>query len=267
MKLSLTRRSLLIGLAASAALLAAPAARAELPPGAPPPESPEFPRWVMEHVDDLYRGDQSHGIFEMQVKTKHWTRTMALETWSRGTEYSLVRILAPKKERGNATLKSGNDLFTYLSKTGRTTKITGGMMGASWMGSHFTNDDLVKESRFSEDYSIKTSFVGDADGVAVYRFTLTPKPSAPVVWGKIEVTVRQDDLQPVRQDFYDEDGKRVRELAFSNYRTVSGRTMPTLMTMRPLDGSGEYTRITWKKIDFSVELDRSFFSVQRLRSM
>jgi outer membrane lipoprotein-sorting protein len=141
------------------------------------------------------------------------------------------------------------------------------MMGASWMGSHFTNDDLVKESRFSEDYSIKTSFAGDADGVAVYRFTLTPKPSAPVVWGKIEVTVRQADLQPVRQDFYDEDGKRVRELAFSHYRTVSGRTMPTIMTMRPLDGSGEFTRITWKKIDFSVDLERSFFSVQRLRSM
>ncbi len=263
-----TSRRHFVGLIAASMLLAAgPGIARAAPPGAPSPDSPDFPRWVMEYQDDLHRGDQSHGLMEMKVQTKHWTRAMAMEVWSKGKDYSLVRILAPKKERGTATLKAKDDLFTYLGKTGRTIKITGAMMGGAWMGSHFTNDDLVKTSRFSEDYDIETSFVGNRGGVAVYEFTLTPRPDAAVVWGKIGVVVRQDDLQPVEQVFYDEDGEKVRRMEFGDYRTVSGRLMPTRMTVRPLDGSGEYTQVTWKKISFDVTLDVGFFSLQKLKSM
>ena len=109
------------------------------------PGTPEFARALLQKVDDMYRGEQSHGVMEMEVKTRHWTRSMSLESWSKGKEYSLVRILEPKKDRGTATLKDRHDLFTYLNNTGRTVKISGAMMGGSWMGSHFTNDDLVRE--------------------------------------------------------------------------------------------------------------------------
>ena len=91
--------------------------------------------------------------------------------------------------------------------------------------------------------------------------------NAAVVWGKIEVTIRQSDLMPVRQKFYDEDGAPVRVLEFGQYREVGGKLMPTVMTMRPLDGSDEFTRVTWKKMDFSVKLDVSFFTLQRLKAL
>ena len=192
---------------------------------------------------------------------------MSLETWSLGKQYSLVRILEPKKEKGTATLKADKDLFTYLSKTGRTIKITSGMMGASWMGSHFTNDDLIRNSRLSEDYGIELTFEGDESGREIYRFTLTPKPDAPVVWGRMEVTVRKSDLQPLKQIFFDEDGNKVRLLEFFDHAEVDGRVMPLRMIMKPLDDSDEYTRVRWKEIDFNVDLDKSFFSVQKLKSM
>ena len=163
--------------------------------GPPAPDSPEFGGWVMRKLDDQYRGDQSHAWMKMKVKTEHWSRTMAKEAWSRGTDYSLVRILRPRKEKGTATLKANSDLFTYLNKTGRTIKITSGMMGGSWMGSHFTNDDLIRHSRLSRDYHIKKLRDGNRDGVAVYQFQLTPKPNAPVVWGKLVITVRKADLE------------------------------------------------------------------------
>ena len=192
---------------------------------------------------------------------------MSLESWSLGTEYSIVRITSPKKERGTATLKAEGDLYTYLNKTGRTIKISGGMMGASWMGSHFTNDDLVRETRLSDDFDIELIYQGEEAGQQIFRFELVPKPDAPVVWGRIDVAVRASDLQPLSQLFYDEDGKKVRLLVFSDHAEVGGRVLPRKLVMRPLDGSGEYTEIRYRKIDFAADIDRSFFTVNRLKSL
>lgn len=233
----------------------------------PDPGSDDFCFQVMKRIDDLHRGAKSHGTMEMKVKTRHWTRSMEMASWSLGKNYSLVRILRPRKEKGTATLKADKDLFTYLNKTDRTIKITSGMMGASWMGSHFTNDDLVRNSRLSEDYTIELTSEGKASGEDFYLFTLTPNPDTPVVWGKVQVTVRKSDLKPLSQRFYDEDGKEVRLLEFSNYKEVDGRVIPMEMVMKPVDGSGEFTRIGWKVIDFGVNLDKGFFTLQKLRSM
>ena len=254
-------RSLALVCAACAVASAAHAAPA------PAPGSPEFPRYVMQKIDDLYRGRKSHGVIEMTVQTRNWTRSLSMESWTLGSEFSLVRILAPKKEQGTATLKARQDLFTYLNNTGRTIKITSGMMGGSWMGSHFTNDDLVQVSRFSEHYDIKLVFDGDERGTRVYRFALIPKPSAPVVWGKVETTVRASDLQPIKTVYYGEDQKPVRELESLDHRDLGGQRVPTRVIMRPLDGSGEYTQIVYKKLDFNVSLDEGFFTLQRLKAM
>src|ERR1700674_5223497 len=106
---------------------------------------------------------------------------------------------------------------------------------ASWIGSDFTIDDLVKEPFLTRDYTIGTSFEGKRGGVAVYEYTLTPKPDAAVVWGKIVLQIRQADAVPTWQGFYDEDGKLARELTFSQYKTISGRLIPTRLVMKPAD--------------------------------
>ena len=247
-------------------LLAAPALAQEKKP-APAPESPEFAAYVMDRVDDMYRGRQSKGRMEMIIQTKHWKRTLEMDSWAKGQDYSLVRIRKPKKEAGTSTLKANKDLFIYLNKTGRTVKITSGMMGGSWMGSHMTNDDLVRHSRMARDFVMKLEFKGEEKGVKVYRFVLQAKPDAAVAWDKLVVTVRQDDLNPVSQEFWDEDGKKVRELSFSDYQKVGERMVPMVMLMTPIDKPGEYTKITMKKLDFSVELKQSFFSLQKLKSL
>ncbi len=233
---------------------------------APQPGSDGFAEYLLNKIDDLYRGTSSRGVMAMKIKTKHWNRSMEAESWSLGTKYSLVRILKPSKEKGTATLKANDDLFMYLNKTGRTVKITSGMMGSSWMGSHFTNDDLVKGSRMAEDYVVEYEGESKKGDIETCRLVLVPRPDAPVVWGKIEITVRQTDLQPLEQRFYDEDGREARVLEFTDHQEVNGRIIPTKMTMRPLDGSGEFTSIVWKEIDFKVKLNKSFFTLQRLKS-
>lgn len=263
---ALHRRRFLGSLAAMAAVSWLPReALARLAP--PSPESPDFPAWVMDQIDDMHRGESSHGVLQMTVKTEHWTRTLEMESWSRGEDYSLIRILSPKKERGTATLKAGDDLFTYLNKTGRTIKISGAMMSSAWMGSHLTNNDLVKAARMADHYELELSKRGTLDGIPQYVFTAIPKPNAPVVWGKVEVTVRQDDLTPTRQIFYDEDGDPVRAMQFRDYKQVGDRKLAGRLLVRPLDGSGEYTELVFKSLEFDVDVPKSHFTVQHLKSL
>lgn len=262
---AITRRGLLVGTAAATTLLAF--ARIGEAAEAPAPSSPEFAPWVMDRIDDMHRGLSSHGVMEMTVQTRHFTRTMRMESWTRGEDYTLVRILSPKKERGTATLKAKDDLFTYLAKTGRTIKITGAMMGSSWMGSHLDNNDLVKSSRVADDYDLVLTGKGTLEGVPHWVITATAKADAAVVWGKIEVAVRQKDLMPTRQIFLDEDGKAIRSMEFLDYREESGRTLAGKMLVRPLDGSGEQTTVTFESIEFDVEVPDSTFTLQHLKSM
>ncbi|MDY6862363.1 MAG: outer membrane lipoprotein-sorting protein [Thermodesulfobacteriota bacterium] len=222
-------------------------------------------RGILRQFDDLWRGISSHAVLTMQVKTVHYTRNMRLEVWSKGKEKTLVRILLPLKEKGTATLKSGNHIFTYLPKTDRTIRLTSGMMMGAWMGSHFTNDDLVKESRVEEDYDPTITFEGERDGRDIIEFTLIPKPDAAVVWGKIVLTLLVKDFIPLKELYYDEDMVIVRGMIFSNIKQLGGRPRPTIMRVVPYDKPEEYTELAYETLELNIGLDDSFFSMARLK--
>lgn len=220
---------------------------------------------IIDRVDRLLRGDSSYGVAEMSIVTRRWRRTKTFEIWSEGTERALIRILNPKKEEGVATLRSGSDMWNYLPKIDRTIRIPTSMMMASWMGSHFTNDDLVKESSLIRDYDVAIMYEGEREGVAVYEFTLTPLPDAPVVWGRLEYQVRKNDLMPVWARYYDEDGELKRTLVFSNFRILGGRLVPTEMRFMPQNKPEEHTQITYRELKFDIRLPKDLFSLASLR--
>lgn len=220
---------------------------------------------LLREIDDLYRSASAASVLTMQVKTAHYSRTVIMEGWSKGKDKSLVRITSPRKEKGTATLKSASSIYTYLPKTDRTVRLTSGMMMGSWMGSHFTNDDLVKESRLAEDYEPAITFEGERRGEEVIEFTLTPLPEAPVVWGRIVITLRQADHLPITSLYYDEEMVLVRTLTFSHVSDMGGRLIPTVLRIVPADKKEEYTELTYNSIRFDVELDDSLFSLQHLR--
>ena len=224
------------------------------------------PLEIIDRVDRLLRGDSSHGVMTMEVVTENWERSMTMEVWSLGTDYSLVRVQSPAREAGTATLKAEDDIWNYLPKVDRSIKIPASMMGGAWMGSHFTNDDLVKESRLVDDYDVEISFEGDdPDGVAVWEFVLTPKPEAPVVWGRIEYRVRQGDYMPLWTRFYDEDGELARTMEHSAFTEMGGRLVPAVMDMLPADKPGERTTMRYEDLEFDVDLEASFFSLRNLQ--
>jgi outer membrane lipoprotein-sorting protein len=177
----------------------------------------------------------------------------------------LVVIQEPIKDRGIATLKVESNIWNYLPKINRVTKIPSSLMSGSWMGSHFTNDDLVRESTFEDDYTTAITFEGEREGSAVYELTATPKPDAPVVWGKVMMLIDQKTLAPLRADYYDEGGILVRTMTFDRVQTLDGRVIPMRLTLQPEDKRDESTVIVYSDIDFGVKLDESFFSLQSLQ--
>ncbi len=223
------------------------------------------PKEIIDRVDRLLRGDSSHGRVEMTVVAKHWKRTVGMEIWSEGVDKALVRITSPKKEQGIATLKVGRDIWNYLPKIDRTIRVPSSMMGSSWMGSHFTNDELVKESQLVTDYEIELTYEGLRDGVEVYEFRLIPHEDAAVVWGAMTYQVRKADLIPAWARYYDEDGELKRTMTFEDVRQMGGRKIPTLIKLVPADSPAEYTQMLYHDLKFDLELPKRIFSLSELR--
>ena len=213
----------------------------------------------------MLRGDSSRGVATMEVVTEHWERQVTLELWSLGTDHSLLRVVSPAKEAGTATLMTDDNIWNYLPKVDRTIKIPASMMAGSWLGSHFTNDDLVKESQLVEDYDIEIVFDGERDGIDLWELRLTPKPEAAVVWGHIEFLVRQLDDMPLSARYYDEDGGLARTLIYSEFRDLGGRIVPSVMDMHPEDKPGEHTTVRYQELEFDIDVDRAFFSLRNLQ--
>ena len=220
---------------------------------------------ILDNVDDLYRSNASHGILTLSVTTVNWQRTLTLEQWSKGEDKSLFKILKPKKEKGLATLRVDKNMWNYLPKVKRVVKIPSSMMSSSWMGSHFTNDDLVKQSRMTEDYTFSITFEGMNDGKEIIEITCLPNKEAAVVWGKVEVVVYADDYLPLRMTYYDEDLLLSRTLEFTNIEMMDGKIIPTMMSMIPTNEPGESTTVKWEEIQFDVTIDDEFFSLRKLQ--
>jgi len=220
---------------------------------------------LIRHVDALWRGETSRAVMTMTVKTQRYERIMTMEAWSRGKDYSLVVIREPIKDRDIATLKVEENIWNYLPKINRVTKVPSSMMSGSWMGSHFTNDDLVKESTFEDDFEASITFEGDRKGQKIYELTFIPRPDAAVVWGKVVMEIGQQNLAPNQALYYDEEGILIRTMRFDQFREIDQKTVPMRLTLNPEDKPNESTMIVYREIEFSVPLKASFFSLQMLK--
>jgi len=220
---------------------------------------------LLNASDDMYRGDSSTATISMHVKTARWDRTMTMDVWSQGEEKSLLLIKSPAKEAGTATLKVEDNIWNYLPKVDRTMKVPASMMSGAWMGSHFSNDDLVKESRMAQDYEFAITSKPADNPEGLYIVECTPLPDAPVVWGKVIVKVRGEDLLTTEITYWDEKGELKRTMQFLDIKELGGRNMPSKMMLLPADKPDEYTEVIYEALDFDAEVPESTFTLQSLK--
>jgi hypothetical protein len=261
----LGRRQVLSILAAAAVVVAAPVARAE------------SVRELVERADRVLRGKTSAAVLRMDIKTKSYSRSYKMVLWddsSHSKEKTLVRILGPTSYRGYSTLKVGSQLKLYDPKTNHIQTVGSSMLGDSWMGSHFSNDDLVKETALAKHYTPKLLDTSQGkneagDSVTISRIELTPKPTAPVVWGKILFVIwqRGDAVVPIRSEYFKKagDDKPVRIMRFTKVKEIEGRLVPTVLEVTVASKPGESTRLTYEKLRFDAKIPGSKFTEQAMR--
>ena len=211
---------------------------------------------VMTHLEELLRSDTNIASYSMRVETPDWQRTIRFDSWDdRLGKRMFIRILSPKKDKGTAYLKSGGSLWMYLPKLERKIRIPASMMLSSWLGSSFTYDDLIKAASVLDDYTHRITLKDQE----TFTIESTPRPDAPVVWGKLIHVISRDGI-PLSEDFYDEAGQIRRALTFRDVREIGGRRIPTRWVMRPLDGSGKQTVLQLEAVKFNPEIASSVFT-------
>ena len=219
---------------------------------------------IVKKAEDILKGKSAHGVLEMLIKTPDYERTLKMESWWIGNDKALIVIQSPRREAGNKTLKIKNEIWSYLKNTQTTIKIPPSMMLQSWNGSDFTNDDLVRESNLSKDYIQKVVGEENIDNEKCWKIELDPKPDAPVVWGKLYYWIRQIDYMPALVQYYDEKGKLIRYIKYSEIKQFGSRTMPSIWTMYNEIDEGHSTTIKILQMQMDINIPDRIFSFQEL---
>ncbi len=220
---------------------------------------------IIRKADEKFRGESSQGTMTMIIERPTWSREVTMKNWTKGNDYSLIYITAPAKEKGQVFLKRQSEMWNWVPTIERMIKIPPSMMMQSWMGSDFTNDDLVRESSLVEDYNQKLIGEETIEGYDCYKAELIPKDDAPVVWGKLIMWVSKKDYLWLKAEYYDEDGNLVNTEILSDVKKMDDRLMPTRLEMIPADEEGNKTIMIFNEIKFNVNLDESFFSQQNMK--
>jgi outer membrane lipoprotein-sorting protein len=219
---------------------------------------------ILDELDRTYRADDSYAEISMTIINPNWKRTVKMKAWSKDMDRTFIRILSPKKDRGISTLRVDKEMWNYFPKINKVMKIPPSMMMGSWMGSDFTNDDLVKESTYRKDYSAQLIRPEKAEE-GYYYLELKPKETAVSVWDKIIVKARKEDYLPVRADYFDGDGNKVREMNYRDFEMMGGKKLPAVMEVIPTTKEGHKTVIEYRNAEFNEGVPDSVFSLRNLK--
>lgn len=221
----------------------------------------ELVRAAMEH----WRGTSSYSEMTMTIHRSDWQRSLSMRIWSEGDKLSLVRVTAPKKDRGNGTLLKGNDMWSFSPKINRIIKIPSSMMNQGWMGSDFSNKDISKSTDILDQYEHRLVSQTQQDGHLVYTIEAVPHEDAAIVWGK-EVLIIRDDYVLLEEQYWDQDGVLVKVMKARDIVEMGGRPVARVLRMGKLDTPDEWTEMTVSEIEFDLDLPAGIFTLSNLRN-
>ncbi|GLP95966.1 outer membrane lipoprotein-sorting protein [Paraferrimonas sedimenticola] len=223
---------------------------------------------IVRQSDAQMRGASS-GYTEatMKITRPEWTRSMSMKSWNKGLDLSLVLITAPAKDKGSASLKRKKEMWNWIPGIERVIKIAPSMLGQSWMGSDFTNDDLINQSSIVVDYQHSLVEEVEFDGDATWVIDAVANPDAPVVWSKVRLWISKSTYIQRKIEYYDEFDELVNTMSTYDIQDLGGRQMATRMEMIPADKPNQKTELITHQAQFDFEIDDNFFSQSQMKAL
>jgi outer membrane lipoprotein-sorting protein len=222
---------------------------------------------IVKAADEKVKGLSTQATVTIRIVRPTWQREISLKTWSKGDAYALILVTAPAKDKGMVSLKRDKEVWNWMPSIERTIKLPPSMMTQSWMGTDFTNDDLVKQSSIVTDYIHSLEKDTVIENLSCYKIVMTPKPEAAVVWGKIVIYISKKDYMQLRAEYFDEDGYLINIMSGSKIRNLGGKMLPSEMEMIPVDKPGQKTVLIYNTLVFDVPIEEDFFTVQRMKTV
>ncbi len=220
---------------------------------------------IVRDAIDHWRGLSSYTEITMVIHRPDWERSMTMRAWTKGQDKSLVRVVEPKKDRGNGTLMDKKNMWSFSPRINRVIKIPSSMMGQSWMGSDFSNKDIARADDIVDEYEHKIVGADVIDGITIYEIESIPYEDAAVVWGREVLRIREDHVV-LEQSFFDQDGEIVKSLVTMEVAEMGGRTIAKRQRMNKVEKPDEWTEISVNVVDYEVELRDSLFTLSNLRN-
>jgi hypothetical protein len=220
---------------------------------------------IIQKADEKVRGKTNHTIMEMQIVRPTWSRTISMKSWSNGLDYSMTYITAPAKDLGQVFMKRETEMWNWMPSIGRMIKIPASMMSQGWMGSDYTNDDILKESSIVRDYNHSIDKEEVVEGMNCYKIEMIPKEEVAVIWAKVYKWITKDEFIQIKSEYYDEDDDLVKSDFGYDFKEMDGRIIPSRVEIVPAGEEGKKTVILIKEVQFDIDLPTTYFSQQNMK--
>jgi outer membrane lipoprotein-sorting protein len=223
---------------------------------------------IIKKAEENLRGTSSIAEISMQIVRPSWTREIETKIWALGSEFALIYIKSPARDKGTVFLKRNQEIWNWQPQIQRQIKMPPSMLMQSWMGSDFTNDDLIRESSVLDDYTHRLLGKEEVNGILCYIIELTPKPDAPVVWGRVKSYISADGTYlQLKGEFFDEDDFLINTMIADEIQKMDSRLIPTRITMIPEDNPGHKTVMSYRSLQFNPGIADSFFSIRNMKNI
>jgi len=223
---------------------------------------------ILKNSEEKIQGIKS-SYQEMMIKIVRpkWSKEMTMKGWSIGEDYFTSVVLSPAKEKGTVFLKRENEVWNYIPSIERTIKLPPSMMMQNWMGTDFTNDDLVQRSSITDDYT--NTIIGNEiiDGLDCWIIELIPNEDAAVVWGKLMMWIDKRDYMQLKTQFFDEYDEMISIMTGKAIKSFDGKKLPAIIEFVPLDKEGNKTiveRLVWK---FDIDINERYFLPNYMKNL
>jgi outer membrane lipoprotein-sorting protein len=223
---------------------------------------------IVRKADEKFNGEKSsYSLMSMTIIRPEWQRTIEFKNWTLGRDYALTLITAPAKESGQTFLKRGSEMWSWNPSISRLIKLPPSMMSQGWMGSDYTNDDILRESSVVNDYIHEIVGEESIDGRICYKIKMTAREDASIIWGKQIRWIDKKDFLVLKAELYDEDGYLVRTETGSDIKIMDGRTITSKIELVPEEEPENKTLLEIREIKFNIPVEENYFSQQNMKQV